>query len=201
MDSRPFGQGRSGLIGGEGACLMVLESSGHARTRGARPLSRLRAGASRFCVAAAPGGGATAPEIAALLRELLDRGGVAAGEVDLIASSADGCATGDREEAGGIHAVFGGGAEAPCVFAPKGILGETWGAAGPLAAAAAVESMRAGLVPCRSRGTVTDPALPALNQPPEPCARRIRHAVVLARTATGHLGGLLLAPGEGGGVD
>lgn len=38
---RPFAQGRTGLVIGEGAAVMVLESPAHAAARGAQPLAEL----------------------------------------------------------------------------------------------------------------------------------------------------------------
>jgi len=209
--SRPFGLARSGAVGGEGACLFILESAERARARGARPLARLRAAAARFAPpretgpgprGSAPGAresasGPRAEDLAAMLRDLLERAALGPRDVQLVAASACGSPEGDRAEAQAIHAVFGDGAEAPLVLAPKGILGETWGASGPLAAAAVIESMRTGRVPGRPRGFVPDPRLPPINMPPEPHARRVVNAVVLARTETGHLSALLLSEPEG----
>jgi 3-oxoacyl-[acyl-carrier-protein] synthase II len=128
---------------------------------------------------------------------LLDQIALEPRDVQLVAASACGSPEGDWVEARAIREVFGGGAEAPLVMAPKGILGETWGASGPLAAAAVIESMRTGRIPGRPRGFVPDPDLPPINMPPEPLARRVRNAVVLARTETGHLSALLLSEPEG----
>ena len=44
---RPFDAGRSGIVNGEGAAQFILESREHAERRGARPLARVAAAASR----------------------------------------------------------------------------------------------------------------------------------------------------------
>ncbi len=195
--SRPFGLARSGAIGGEGACLFILESPDRARARGVTPMARLRCAVIGFAEPRDPDQGPRAEEVTPLLRDLLDQAALDPREVQLVAASACGSPRGDREEARAIHEVFGRGPEAPFVMAPKGILGETWGASGPLAAAAVIESMRTGRIPGRPLGFVPDPDLPPVNMPPEPLARPVRNAVILTRTETGHLSALLLqAPEE-----
>ena len=196
-DSMPFGANRSGPVGGEGACLFVLESLQHARGRGVRPLARVRSSAARFIAPGKTGDRPAASDIAALIRDLLDGCSVAAEEIQVVAASAGGYPTVDREEAVAIREVFGEGTAAPVVVAPKAILGETWGASGPLATAAVVESMRTRSIPCHPRGFVVDPALPGLNLPAEPINRPVRNAVVLAFTDTGHLSALCLSAMDG----
>jgi 3-oxoacyl-(acyl-carrier-protein) synthase len=132
-----------------------------------------------------------------LLREALEEAGWRASGVDLIAASGDGSVEGDRDEAEALAAVFGAGSASPHVLAPKGILGETWGASGPLGAAAALGCMAAGTVPGRPRGFRPDPALPPLNFPEAARQAEVRRAAVLARSASGHLSALLLESAEG----
>jgi len=196
--SLPFGRGRSGPFGGEGACLLLIETPASARARGAGALARVLAAASGFVPVDGASGAPPAPQVAAFLRGLVDRAGLVTGQVDLMVASACGSQAIDREEARAIAAVFGAGPDAPVVVAPKAILGETWGASGPLAAAAAIETMRSGVVPGRPAALEADPDLPALNMPAGPVTRAVRHAVILASTAAGHVAGLVLARGEAG---
>lgn len=190
--SLPMGRDRNGIVGGEGACLLLLESADHAHGRGVQPLARLRATAGR---SDGGGDGQTGPrsaDIADVLRELLEQAELKAGDVDLVASSAD-ASPADGEEALALHEIFGEGADAPLVMTPKGILGESWGASGPLAAAAAIECMRTGQVPPRPQGFVTDPHLPPLRLPSETTNAQVRNAVVLARSAGGQASAVLLS--------
>jgi len=194
--SLPFSRSRSGLIGGEGACLFALESPASARARGAPELARLRGARLRYTpeMDASPAGCPDA--VAALLQDLLDGTGLGARDIQLVVASACGSPGGDRAEARAIDAVFGGAPGQPMVVAPKGVLGETWGASGPLAIAAAVESMRARRVPGRPRGFAPDPELPPLDIPSGPREARVRNAVVLARSGAGHLVAVLLSETE-----
>lgn len=196
-ESLPFGGERRGFRGGEGACLIVLESPEHAARRGVRPIVRLRAFASRLAGSAMDGGGRLGGEIAELLREVLDRAGTPPEGVEMLVAAADGDVEGDAEEALAIHSVFGGGPGAPTVVAPKGIVGETWAASGPLSVVVAIESMRTGLVPGSPRDFTRDPALPALNLPSAPVHRQVRNAAILARSRSGHLSALLISAEDG----
>ncbi len=194
--SLPFSRDRSGPVGGEGAALLVVESAAHARARAAKPLARLGGVVERLSAGANDQTSAQSSEFVELLGDLLERSRVAPGEIDLIASSADGSPS-DGEEAVAIHQVFGEGDRAPLVMAPKGVLGETWGASGPLAATAVIECMRTGRVPGRAEGTVRDPDLPPLRLPATVTASTIRHAVVLATSRSGHMAAMLLSSPDG----
>lgn len=190
--SLPLGHQRDGIVGGEGACLLLLESAHHAHQRGAQPVARLRATAGRFNGCGDGQSGPRSADIADVLRELLESARLSARDVDLVASSADASPT-DGEEALALHEVFGEGTEAPLLMTPKGILGESWGASGPLAAAAVIECMRTGQVPPRPRGFVTDPSLPPLRLPTETTRTPVHNAVILAHSAGGQASAMLLS--------
>ncbi len=193
----PFGASRRGPAGGEGSCLFVVEGRDSARARGVRPLAVVRAAAGAFAPSEDGEDGSLARRIASILNRALEEASLKPAAIDLFVASAAGDVAGDRAEAEAIAAVFGEGREGPPVIVPKGILGETWGAAAPLAAVAAVESMRTGRIPRAPRGYVPDPVLPRLNLPAEPLKRDVRNALVLGRSGTGHLSALVLSDTEG----
>jgi len=122
------------------------------------------------------------------------RATIQAEEVDLVVVSAAGSVRDDRDEAAAVNEVFGAGA---AVLSPKAIVGETWGASGPLAAAVALECMRQETVPGRAKALELDPGLPQLDLPAEARRGSVRHAVVLARGGTGHLSAVLISAPEG----
>ncbi len=194
--SLPFAAASRGLTGGEGACLFSLESLRHARARGAVPLARIEAAVGRFVPPTSDREAAGHTAVAELLRGLLDQAGLRPGDIQLVVASASGTAPGDLQEAAAIHDVFGDAPDVPCVLAPKAILGETWGASGPLAVALACAAMRSGTIPGYPPGAPRDAALPYLNLPDRPVQRAVRHAAILSRTDQGHLEALLLAPGS-----
>jgi 3-oxoacyl-(acyl-carrier-protein) synthase len=190
--SLPFARDRSGPVGGEGAALLVVESAAHAAARGAVPLAHVGAMAERLSGGAQGETSARSSDIAELIGTLLERAGLAPAEVDLIASSADGSPA-DAEEAVALHQLFGDGDSAPLVMAPKGILGETWGASGPVAAAVVLECFGSGRIPGRPEGFVVDPHLPPLRMPATTSEAALRHAVVLARSRGGYVSAMLLS--------
>ena len=124
---RPFGAGRNGTIVGEGAAFFVIESEAAARARGARVLARIAATATA----------ATAGEVyAAVLRQ---------GDApEAVFAAAAGSREADAVEGEAIRAAVG--ATTP-VTAIKGWIGETFGASGPLALAAALAGLEGGFLP------------------------------------------------------
>ncbi len=194
--SLPFAQGRSGPVVGEGACVLALESEDHARGRGAVPAGRIRAAASRFAPDGASGDSAERL-LGDLLRHVLEEARLAPAFVDLLVLHANGSPAGDALEARAIRTVFGRGPAAPPVLAPKAVLGETWGASGPLAVVAACEAMRTGTVPGPPRELVLDPDLEGLHFPRGTLRKRVQNVLVLDGSTTGHAIALVVcAPGE-----
>ncbi len=195
--SLPLSKDRSGPVSGEGSCFLSLESNDHARSRGAIPLALVRGFASRFFPVAGAAEHAVSESIAETMREVLDAAALEPRRIDLLVLSAGGRVREDALEAAAALRVFGIGPEAPVVSIPKGILGETWGASGPLAVVSALEAMRSGEVPGTPHGLVADPGFVGLNLPPSSLRRMVRTALVIDVSTTGHHIAILLeAPGE-----
>lgn len=143
----PFDARRQGFRLGEGAVLLMLEDAGSAERRGAEPLAEVLGHASAFdCSRGRDAGEATAA-IARTLGLALDDAGLAAGDVDAVSLAANGSVAGDRHEAAGLSAFFGGRAAELPVLAVKGQLGESLGASGAFQTLALLEAMRHGEVP------------------------------------------------------
>ncbi len=136
-----------GPVGGEGACLFAIESESSAASRGATVLGRLAAAASLS--SGADG-----------IRRLFDRAGVGPSDVDLVVLSS-GAGGDDGGEAALLVDVFG--SAMPPAVAPKAVLGETWGGAGALAVATALQSMARRVVPPSPESTVADGRAAGLN--------------------------------------
>jgi 3-oxoacyl-[acyl-carrier-protein] synthase II len=188
--SRPFTEESRGPLPGEGACLFAVEPEREAAARGAAVLGRLGPGVG---VWTPPGRHDTIEAAAERIRRLLDEAGLPLAGVDLLVLSGNGDPARDGPEVGLVRALFG--TRPPALVAPKAVLGETWGAAGPIAVAVALEAMRRSMVPPAPH------ALRALSDRHDsaerPVGRDVRHALVLDCCPTGRLAALIVgAAGE-----
>lgn len=154
--ARPFDRRRQGLVLGEGAAVLVVESRAHAAARGAEPLAVLRgAGAAADAVhMTAPDreGGGAARAIGAALRD----GGVAPAAVGLVSAHGTGTVYNDAMEAAALGRVFAG--HRVPVNSIKGAVGHTLGAAGALEAVMCVQALRTGRIPPTAGLEEPDPA-------------------------------------------
>lgn len=144
-DIRPFDVHRSGLLLGEGAAVLVLETATHAARRGAAPLVTLagygHATDTHHITQPAPAGEA----LARSLRAACTRAGLAPAAIDYVNAHGTGTPANDPAELAGYHAVFG--PDLPLIRSTKGATGHTLGAAGAIEAVLAVQTLRTGAVP------------------------------------------------------
>ena len=150
--SRPFDRDRDGLVCGEGAGMLVLESYDHAAARGARMYAEVKGfslSASGIHVSQSNNAGM----IRCITGALADAG-VRAEDVDYINAHATGTPQGDCEEAAALRGLFGTGTP---VSSLKGHLGHTLGASGALELAATLRMMEKGIVyPTRNLDNVAE---------------------------------------------
>lgn len=142
---RPFSADREGLVLGEGAAAVVLESLEHATARGANILAEF-AGSGMTADAAdivAP----TEEGPAAAIRACLADAGLSPEDVDYINAHGTATAINDRIESAVIHAVFGKHAEDVSVSSTKSMHAHCLGASGALEAIACVMAIRENCVP------------------------------------------------------
>ena len=137
LTPRPFDAARDGLVVGEGAATLVLESLEHARARGATILAEIVGFGCNT-----DGNHVTQPTAATMARAMLlalDDAGLAPQAIDYI--SAHGTATdrGDVAESEATGSLFG--THVP-ISAMKSYLGHTLGACGAIEAWWAIEMMR-----------------------------------------------------------
>lgn len=140
---RPFDERRRGLVLGEGAAALVLETAEHARARGAVPLARL-AGYGHSVDAVHLSRPDAAGQVRAMQAALRDAG---LSPADIGYVNAHGTATevGDAVEAESVAAVFG--ARAVPVSATKALHGHLIGAGGALELVATVQALRRQCLP------------------------------------------------------
>lgn len=142
---RPFSADRSGLVLGEGAGMVVLESERHARRRGAELLARL-AGSGMT----ADAGHITDPSAegaARAIQSALRDAALDTGTVDYVNAHGTGTLANDRSETEALHRVFGSHARALMVSSTKSMHGHALGASGGLEFIATVLALRDGVIP------------------------------------------------------
>ena len=127
---RPFSAGRKGMVLGEGAAMLVLESEAHARARGAPILAEM-AGMG----AASDARHLTAPHVdgaSAAIRAAHADAGLPLDAPALISSHGTGTLLNDRTEAEAMRAVYGSGMAGKTVIATKSAHGHLIGGGGAL---------------------------------------------------------------------
>jgi 3-oxoacyl-[acyl-carrier-protein] synthase II len=143
----PFDRRRDGMVPGEGAAFLMLESARSARRRGAPALGVLLGSGSSNDAA-----GLTAPDpsgdsVLLALRRCLAAAGRRPDQVALLNAHATGTPVNDDMESRSLRRMFGPSAAAPVVFATKGALGHSLGATGAIEAITVLLALRDGLVP------------------------------------------------------
>jgi 3-oxoacyl-[acyl-carrier-protein] synthase II len=145
--SRPFDRTRDGFVFGEGAGIMVIESAEHAMHRGATILAEvigasLTADAFHISAPEPTGRGA-----AMAMTNALKHAGIAPDEIDYIVAHGTSTPLNDATETKAIKRAFGEVARRLPISSPKSMVGHTLGAAGAVAAIAAVGAIQDGWVP------------------------------------------------------
>ena len=142
---RPFGDGRSGFVVGEGAGFLVLEKKERAEKRGVKILAEIR-GAAEGCDAwRVTDPREDAREATACVEACLRDAGIEAGEVDAVVAHGTGTPANDRAEAKMLAHVFG--ARAPWVNALKAKIGHLSMACGGVESVLAVQSIAEDFFP------------------------------------------------------
>ncbi len=157
MTPQPFDKNRDGLVMGEGAAVLVLETESHARARGARILAELAgygATADAFHVTAPDENGAGG---AAAIRAALKAAGANVEEVGYINAHGTATPLNDVAETKAIKAAFGAQAYKIPVSSTKSMTGHMMGATGALEAIFCVQAVREGILPPTIHYQTPDP--------------------------------------------
>ena len=136
---RPFDARRDGLVVGEGAGTLVLESLDHARARGATILAELTGYATN-----SDGNHVTRPDRASMARvmaEALASAGLEADDIDYVNAHGTATSAGDVAESNATAELFG---DRVPVASLKSYFGHTLGACGAIEAWLSIEMMREG---------------------------------------------------------
>jgi len=165
---RPFDKNRDGLVCGDGAGILVLESYEHAKARGAKIYAEVT-GYSTLC-SGLHISQSSKEALAVCIREALAAAQVEAKDIDYINAHATATLQGDTEEAQAIKDIFG---DTTPVSSLKGYIGHTLGASGTIELAAVIEMMHQDTIyPTRNLETV-DPACEGIYHVTKPVAKKI----------------------------
>lgn len=157
MTPQPFDKNRDGLVMGEGAAVLVLETESHAKARGANILAELAgyaATADAFHITApheAGAGGAKA------IRMALESAKINVDEVGYISAHGTGTSLNDLSETKAVKAAFGAQSYKTPISSTKSMTGHMMGATGALEAIFCVNAIREGLLPPTAHYETPDP--------------------------------------------
>ncbi|CAN0654744.1 beta-ketoacyl-[acyl-carrier-protein] synthase family protein [Nitratireductor aquimarinus] len=172
---RPFSADRNGLVLGEGAGMVVLETLEHAQARGATILAELAGGGM-----SADASDIVAPTVegpSAALQACLNEAGLAPSDVDYINAHGTGTKANDRIETEAIKRVFGAHASKLSVSSTKSMHAHCLGASGALELIACVMAIREGIVPPTAGYREADPECDLDVTPNEARRRDVRVAL------------------------
>ncbi|HUK53608.1 MAG TPA: beta-ketoacyl-[acyl-carrier-protein] synthase family protein [Candidatus Binatia bacterium] len=172
---RPFSLGRSGMVLGEGAAILVLEPLEAARARGARVHGEIigfgmSSDAHHITQPSADG---AALAISAALRDA----GLSPEAVGYINAHGTGTPGNDSTETRAIRQTFGAHADRLAVSSTKSMHGHALGATGAIEAVAAVLALRDGVLPPTANYTAPDPECDLDVIPNRARALRVEHAL------------------------
>ncbi len=157
MTPQPFDKNRDGLVMGEGAAALVLETESHAKARGANILAELAgygSTADAFHVTAPHEDGTGG---AAAIRQALDTAGANPEDVGYISAHGTATELNDLSETKAVKAALGELAYEIPISSTKSMTGHMMGATGALEAIFCVQILREGILPPTIHYETPDP--------------------------------------------
>jgi 3-oxoacyl-[acyl-carrier-protein] synthase II len=186
MTPQPFDKNRDGLVMGEGAAVLVLETESHAKARGANILAELAgygATSDAFHVTAphenGEGGSAAMRTALASARATID-------DLGYINAHGTGTTLNDQSETRAIKAAFAEKAYEIPVSSTKSMTGHMMGATGALEAIFCVQAVREGILPPTVHYETPDPECDLDYIPNEAREKKIDLAISNAFGFGGH---------------
>ena len=197
---RPFSRNRPGLLLGEGAAALIVESEESARSRGAEPLGVIE-GFGLSCDAFhVTGPHPDGQGAARAMENALADARVSPDEIDYVNAHGTGTLLNDKMESLAIQRVFGDRARRVPVSSIKALTGHMMGAAGAVEAVASLLALRHGAIPPTWNWQEADPDCDIDCVPNEPRPARLRHILSNSYAFGGNNASLVLSlPGAGRG--
>jgi nodulation protein E len=152
---RPFSRDRLGMVLGEGAGILVLESWERATARGAKILAELAGYGATADAAHITQPGTHSPAHAIALA--LDQARLAPTDIDYVNAHGTATRLNDTTETAILKIAFGDHAKSLAISSTKAVHGHAMGASAALEAIATVFALREGIVPPTANYTVPDP--------------------------------------------
>ncbi|MEM9999765.1 MAG: beta-ketoacyl-[acyl-carrier-protein] synthase family protein [Pseudomonadota bacterium] len=152
---RPFSADREGLVLGDGAGVIIMETESHAKARGATILAEI-AGAGLTADAS----DIVSPDVdgaARAMRACLADADLAPQDVDYVSAHGTGTTGNDKTETLAIREAFGTHADSLAVSSTKSMHAHCLGASGALEMIAGINAMRDGIAPPTINLTQPDP--------------------------------------------
>ena len=186
MTPQPFDKNRDGLVMGEGAAVLVIETESHARARGANILAELAgygATADAFHVTAPHEKGEGG---AAAMRMALNSAKATVQDLGYINAHGTGTPLNDQSETRAIKAAFGQKAYEIPISSTKSMTGHMMGATGALEVIFCVQAIREGILPPTIHYQTPDPECDLDYIPNEAREKKIDLAISNAFGFGGH---------------
>lgn len=189
---QPFDKNRDGLIVGEGAGMLVLESLEHAQARGATILAEVvgygQTTDAHHITAPAEGGAGAARAI----RKALDDAGMVPSEVDYISAHGTATPLNDASETAAIKSALGDAAYNVAISSTKSMTGHIMGATGAIETVFCTLAIRDQMMPPTINYETPDPNCDLDYVPNEARSGRVRVCVNNAFGFGGHNAVLVL---------
>ena len=151
---RPFCKDRSGLVLGEGAGMLLLESEEHAKKRGARVYAEIVG-----CGMTSDAGHITRPDVTGItnsIKNALHHAELSPEDVDYINAHGTATQVNDITETQAIHEVFDGHAKRLAVTSSKSMHGHALGASSALELVATALAIHHDIIPPTANFTIAD---------------------------------------------
>jgi 3-oxoacyl-[acyl-carrier-protein] synthase II len=192
--SRPFDRGRTGMVAGEGAGMVVLEELSSAKARGATIYAEIR-GLGSANVSDERLVGKCDVALARAMRAAMNDANASVSDVGHINAHGLSTVERDADEARAIREVFGSLADWLPVTAPKSYFGNLGAGSGVVELVSSVLALRNGRLPRVLNYATPDPACPvaAVADDSTPCGRSFLN---LSVTPQGQAAVLFVTAGE-----
>ena len=184
--SRPFDKNRAGMVGSEGATVMILERMDRARRRGAKIYAEIVGSGSAFAPTAHLSQEDQVPTMVASMRAALRDAKLDPHDVGYINAYGSAGRHADRQETEAVKHVFGDHARKLWISSNKGAAGHLLGASGAFEAAMTAKTLQTGTVPPTANLTEPDEHCDLDYVPNSPRQRRFETAMSNTFSESGH---------------